>query len=267
MDKKLAIIEKWYKTLKFPQKFDEEFYFALKNFVFDEQVVFENYDLNEQDGKKNLLYFLYFCEKVEADYEKLGMSREYLIDTLTDIVRWTELWSEIKGELYLGELCFLQYHIKKELFKIGRLEYFPKACYFDIPELGVKKGDTILSVHIPKGEKLTKENCEKSLQLAREFYARHFPEKDYKCFVCTSWLLDLTLRELLPSDSGILSFQSVFKPIYQEKGDAILHYVFRWDATRENIHKFPVKSSFAERVKDYVLAGKDFYIGGGFVKI
>lgn len=266
METNVKIIEKWYKALNFSKKFDEEFYLALKNFRLDETLTFEKYDLDEQDGKKNLLYFLYFCEQAQKDYDRAGMSREVFLDTFTDIVRWTEIWSEIKGELYLGELCFLQYHFKLELFKIGRLEYFPKECYFDIPELGVKKGDTVLTVHIPKGEKLTTENCETSLRLAREFYCRHFPDKNYKCFVCTSWLLDLTLQELLPPESGIMQFQSVFKPVCQEKADKIFHYVFRWDATRENFEQFPVTSSFAERVKDYALLGKDFHIGGGFVK-
>jgi hypothetical protein len=102
--------------------------------------------------------------------------------------------------------------------------------------------------------------------MARDFYARYFPALDYKCFLCCSWLLDQSLKDVLQPESNILQFQNLFTIISQEKSDAIIPFVFRWDATRAEIGKFPAKSAFAERVKRCVLAGKDFYKGIGYVE-
>ena len=51
------VIEKWYRLLEFPSEFDTEFYDALKSTVIDPTVSIHTYDLNELDGKKNLLVY------------------------------------------------------------------------------------------------------------------------------------------------------------------------------------------------------------------
>ena len=49
------IIEKWYRELNFPQKFDDEFYAALQSVEIDEGSTVENFDPEEENGKKSLL--------------------------------------------------------------------------------------------------------------------------------------------------------------------------------------------------------------------
>ena len=259
-----SIIEKWYKALNFPVKYDEEFYKALNEIEIPSDLTADSYPLDSADGKKNLLAYLYFCEKLQSDYEEAKISREILMDTLSDIVRWTNTWSDIKGELYLGELEFLKCHMDVELFKIGRLEFYPKPLLFDIPQIGAKAGDTVVTVHIPSGEKLVYEECVRSLERAKEFYARHFPNLDYKCFLCTSWLMDGTLSEILPSDSNILKFQTIFKYVRTEESDAIIHYVFGWDKTIADLETLVCKTNFAKGVKNRLLNGGKFYKTSGY---
>lgn len=261
----VSVIEKWYKKLNFPSAYDKFFYAALENTPLN-GISVETYDVNEQDGKKNLLAFLYFCENLQAKYEAVGIGEDILIDTLSDLVRWTQVWSELKGELYLGELSWLKTHMSMQLFKLGRLQFLPKQLGVDIPAIGVKKGDVALTIHIPSGEKLSVEACEQSLEKARNFYKDFFPEIDYKCFICNSWLLDPTLKEILGFESNILQFQNLFTYLFKEKSDSILKYVFKWNTTRENIADFDSSSSFSRQVKRRVLDGKDFYKGCGFIK-
>ena len=260
------IIEKWYKTLVFPSEYDEEFYKALREIPITDDLTKDVYPTDSADGKKNLLAYLYFCEKLQADYKEKGIAKEILLDTLSDIVRWTKTWSDIKGELYLGELEFLKCHLDVELFKIGRLEFYPKPLRFDIPQIGAKAGDTVVTVHIPSGAKLVKEECVRSLERAKEFYARHFPNLDYKCFLCSSWLMDETLSEILPSDSNILSFQKIFNYVCAQESDAIIHYVFGWDKTIADIETIVCKTSFAQKVKERLLNGGKFYAASGYYK-
>ena len=66
------IIEKWYRELNFPQKFDDEFYAALQNVEINEDSTIENFDLEEENGKKSLLSCLFFCEAIKKKYEERG---------------------------------------------------------------------------------------------------------------------------------------------------------------------------------------------------
>ena len=63
-----TIIEKWYKKIGFDPCYDEEFYQALDTIPVEEGARVEEYDLTCQDGKRNFLYFLYFCEDLERRY-------------------------------------------------------------------------------------------------------------------------------------------------------------------------------------------------------
>ena len=57
------IIRAWYTRLQFPKEFDAEFDAALSAYTVPADAKIEDYDIKEEDGKKNLLHFLYFCEE------------------------------------------------------------------------------------------------------------------------------------------------------------------------------------------------------------
>ena len=97
-------IIKWYRKLGFPSQFDEAFASLAENIDIPADICIETYDLDCEDGQKNLLSFLYMCEAVERQYARLGIGEDILLDTLQDIVRWTENWSLVKGTLCLYEL-------------------------------------------------------------------------------------------------------------------------------------------------------------------
>ena len=123
MENTKIIIKKWYDRLGFPEKYNEEFIEALEKTEISHGITPDTYDRKSTDGKRNLLTFLYFAELLEEKYKKLGIPEDILIDTLRDIPRWTEIWSGVKGELYLGELDWLYHHMSLKIFKVGRLQY------------------------------------------------------------------------------------------------------------------------------------------------
>ena len=189
------IIEKWYKLLGFPAEYDAQFYEALDAIDIPADTTLESYDMKSQDGKRNLLTFLYLCEGLQQKANGLGIPEEVLIETLKDIVIWTENYTEMKGTLFLGELEWLKLHMQFEMFRLGRLQFRMAKAYRDIPEAGIRKGDNVMEIHIPRGSKLDIGECERSIAWAKEFFARYFPEFAYTCFTCNSWLLDDTLKE------------------------------------------------------------------------
>lgn len=261
------IIQKWYSTLNFPKSYDAQFQEALENIKIADTITAETYPANEKDGKRNLLSFLFLCENLEEKYEAQGISRDVLLDTLNDIVTYTNIWSDLKGELYLGELAWLKKHMKGSLFHLGSLQFAMGTMPFDAPELKLAKGDPMIEIHIPENTDISPAACLDSFKKAKGFFAKHFPEFNYKCFTCHSWLLDRTLTSFLPPESNIIRFQNMFKVIFDLPSDALLRYIFRWDTTMQNVRHAVCISSFAEKVKKSALKKCQFYETFGVLDI
>lgn len=264
-----AICEKWYKRLGFPAEYDAAFYAALGRIeVLPSATVYE-YDLGSEDGLSNLLHFLYFCEALEERYRAAGIGEEVLLHTLRDLVIWTDIWSREKGALHLGELPWLAWHLKMELFRIGTLEYKMGKAPADCPALGLKAGDAVLDVHIPHGSPFTREDCLSSLAMAKAFFREHYPDFAYRHFTCHSWLLDRELLGLLREGSNILGFAGLFTPCEgegaQEESFAALRYVFTWGTTRKSLDTAVPTSGFAARMKAHVLGGGKLYESAGAI--
>ncbi len=260
----LKIIEKWYKKLGFPSEFNNEFYKALKEIPISDSITIENYDLSCEDGKRNLLSFLFMCEDLEAKYKEKGISEEILLDTLSDIVIWTKTWSEIKGELYLGEIDWLSRHLSMRLFKLGRLQFcFGKA---EINHIGtdVIKGDNVLEIHIPSTGVLDYEGCNASIEMSKKFFDEFYPNFIFNSYTCHSWLLDSSLKALLPEDSNIIKFQNRFTILKEDESFDILKYVFKWNTTPLNLSNFTVNSNFAKDIYNKVINGDKFFVSYGY---
>ena len=253
------IIRKWYTRLPFPKQYDRQFYDALEHIKISDAVNCNDYDLKCTDGKRNLLSFLFMCEAYERECTKMGIPQKVILDTLSDIAVWCTNWSNIKGELYLGELTWLVHHLRMRLFRLGRLQFCMGKAAHDIPKYAIQKGDRVMEVHIPQGEKLSMEACKESMQAAKEFFATYFPDYQYTVFTCHSWLLDETLRNYLPEGSGILRFGDLFDRVSADESTALLSYLFAFDTTPLNLkNRYPC-SSFAAKIQKAVLAGEKFY--------
>ena len=253
------IIEKWYLALNFPKEFNREFYKALDTVRISDAITIDSYDCECTDGKRNLLSFLYMCEALEEKYLDLGINREILLDTLYDIVRYTVIWTGLKGSLYLGELGWLRNHLSGRLYKLGRLQFNMGLAEHTIPAKNILKGDPVLEVHIPEEGPLTPNSVDDSFRKAERFFAKYFPEFQYDFITCHSWLLDASLRDYLKPDSNILQFQKRFERAQKEESYLMLRYLFRWNTTRLNLQDFIPRTSFAAKIKEQVLAGRKFY--------
>ena len=265
-DPVVGIIEKWYQKLGFDRCFDSEFYEMLHNIPVSSDVTIDNYDLKCADGKKNLLSFLYMCEALREQYLQKGISEEILVDTLRDIVRWCNVWSELDGHMSLKELSWLSHHMRGELFKLGRLQFCIERTRASFDTLGIEKGETVIGVHIPKDGPLDIDACRDSFKMAKSFFAKYFPDVHYRYFSCHSWLLDDSLKEILPETSNIIRFGDMFHKVYAEKSEAITYYVFRWLIKPNEIEDFVCTSRFAQTVKERYLAGMEFHDTQGFIE-
>ena len=261
----LDIIKKWYQELEFSPLYQNEFDTALRQTKISDAIEAETYDMAETDGKRNLLSYLYMCDSLWKKYQEKGISYEIFKDTIHDIVVWTDTWSNLKGELYLGEINWLKRHMTMKLFKLGRLQFCMAELPHDLEGTEFRQGDKVIEVHIPEGGGLTPEACDASFAMAKEFFTKFYPEFDYCCFTCHSWLLDDTLCKFIKPESNMIQFQNRFQVVSKEKSDAILRYTFAWNTTRSSLKNRVATSSFAQKVKEHALSGGEFYEAEGYI--
>lgn len=261
-----SVIQKWYRTLQFPKIYDEAFQLACKQIPVSDAITLSSPVYETDDGKRNLLQALYLCEQTERFYEEHRIPKEILYATLSDLVIWTNTWSGLRQELFLGELSWLKRHLSGTLFRLGRLQFCMGSAEQDIPEANTRKGDPVLEIHIPEGSAVTPAECDASIAQAKDFFARYFPNFAYRCFTCHSWMLDPTLKTLLRPDSNILAFQSRFTAVESDQDDAILRYVFAWDATRYCLKRFPCETELAKNIKKHTRDGGSFFTVLGFFR-
>lgn len=129
--------------------------------------------------------------------------------------------------------------------------------------------DDVIAVHIPYGGKLDREICQKSYADAREIFSRCYPERDFKCFLITCWMLSPELKSILPPESGILAFGEPYLifPVKSRSLDAF-HYVYAIEASdvsEIDIANLPETNTLTRGVKKKSLEGKYIYEYGGFL--
>ena len=156
------------------------------------------------------LVFLYCFSKMACEvydrYCEQGISRRVYRDTFYDLTLWCENCYKAYGEYGIAQYDWFCRHLDMSLFRLGRLEFERIPSLWDIQtdEISVHKGDPVISVHIPQGEKLELDACLDSFRQAEQFW------KEKQVYLCHSWLLYPGLKEIMKPGSNILQFQTLF---------------------------------------------------------
>ncbi|MER6709523.1 acyltransferase domain-containing protein [Streptomyces sp. NPDC000877] len=134
---------------------------------------------------------------------------------------------------------------------------------------GVGPGEPCLNLHIPDFlGPLSPAACDRSLALAREFFARHYPRERCRVAVCHSWLLDPQLKRYLDPDSNIVRFQQRFATARdpgEEPEPADTEPVrFVFGDPDLPVASLPRRTSVERAVGDHLRAGGHWYVGHGW---
>lgn len=144
--------------------------------------------------------------------------------------------------------------------------YLDTPLRLELPDWTVRlaPGDPVLDVHVPSGEPLHPEACQRSFAAAAEVFGRCLPETPWRAFTCTSWLLDRELRHCLPPGSGILGFGECFHP-FPPKTTNSQEFVERVFANTADWRTFPARTSLQIAAQAHLLAGGTFRTTSGYV--
>lgn len=203
------------------------------------------------------------------NYRTKGISNEIFYATMKDITVWSENFRAKRGFTGIENLVWIQNHLNCKIFKLGRLQFQPFPFYLPPyvkddkrKSTGIKIGEKVLNVHIPQGEKLLKEECEKSFAMAEEFF-RDYP---YRAFMCDSWLLCERNREFMSEESNIIRFAEIFEILgSSENSSQTIERVFGKE--EKNPADYPENTSLQRQCKAYILSGGKPGTGFGIIKI
>lgn len=115
-------------------------------------------------------------------------------------------------------------------------------------------GDMTLAVHIPGGEGYTPQRWKSSMEEAKTFFDRWFPEIPTKGFWSESWLYDPTLSRLLPEKGRIMSVQRQFYIYPTMEGEEMIKLEVFGDA-HADLDAVEVKTSLQQKLLDSLRRG------------
>ncbi|MFF4485811.1 acyltransferase domain-containing protein [Streptomyces sp. NPDC001544] len=216
--------------------------------------------------------FLAALPHTRAYHRERGIPADVSRHTLADLGRHLAVHRRRHGEAGLESPRWLAHHFRGELYQLGRLQ-FERAVLGERTAQGpaaagerAAPGAPCLAVHIPDFHgPLTPAACDRSVALAREFFARHFPEERYTTAVCHSWLLDPQLRRYLPEHSNIVRFQERFRTAREDTEPADREPVqFVFGDPDLPVDRLPRRTAVERAVGDHLRAGGHWYIGHGW---
>ncbi|MBP7213980.1 MAG: DUF5596 domain-containing protein [Anaerolineaceae bacterium] len=176
-----------------------------------------------------LAVLIWKLEEIWQKYQAAGVDRKVFADSASDIALRARIYFEKTGKVGLsrGDCVWLRHLVNEQIFKLGVLQFQPfQMLYLDEDDKGetwfnyldgikerLPEGCPVVNVHIQKGADLSPEKVADAFSLARAFFRKHFPERQFEAFVCFSWLVDPFLKTILPAESRIVQFGSVFEII------------------------------------------------------
>ena len=132
-------------------------------------------------------------------------------------------------------------------------------------ECVLKKGDYVVNLHIPDGTDLSPEAVGISLREGLELSKKYYPELNLDKIVCSSWLLDEKLCELLGEGAKITSFVNLFlKYPILSYGTSCLGYVFTGYQSGP-VEDFPENTTLQRKIKALMLGGEYILGAGGLI--
>jgi hypothetical protein len=190
--------------------------------------------------------YLALTDVVREYHRDHGVADEVSWATLADLGRNLAIDRRMRGEGWAVMQSWLTLHARGGVYELGRLH--------------LDRGGAAIGVHIPEAGPLSPEAVEASLNEARAFFPRHFPDEHYTAFTCGSWLLDPQLQEYLPVDSNIVRFQRRFELEAYEEPEGldcdteVLRFVFRSLSTP--LDQLPRRTVLQRAVVDHLRAGR-----------
>jgi hypothetical protein len=224
---------------------------------------------NVDDALRRYLHLFVFLGAVPNAlrlHAKRGIPEEVTWSTLRDVGLQVANYQRRHGVPGFDGAFWIWQHFRGGIFRLGRLQYNFWRVEFDAN--GYRSGDPALGVHIPAIGPLTPDACDDSVEQARAFFPKHFPDRPVRIATCGSWLLDPQLAEYLADDANIIRFQRRFTAVsaWARPGDDdVIRFVFGY--VPESIEDLPQTTTLERAVVTHLRSGRHWQIRLGWFEL
>ena len=235
-----------------------------------EQIIKAVNKLSQKSGENSACYYLLLAvlltESLKKFYFEKGLSEKLLNDTVAEIKRKAfecynsyGIWGAGLGVWFKG-----MFELKWFSFERLNFEMFESPYNYCKGDISVKKGDRVISVHIPSGSPLIYEECLKGYKAAAEFFSENFRINPV-IFYCNSWLVFPENRRVLRKGSNILNFAADYDIVDLEiaQNGCDFGRIFGMEYTG-SLEGLPANTSLQRNVLEYLKNGGTLGNGKGF---
>ena len=210
----------------------------------------------DSDNMRILTCMLYGLTYTYHSYQKLGINDEIFSSTMKCFTRFLqEHWNGYQ-EWVFDRDWWVYRQIAMTIFRLGELEY----------EMKDNENGKYISIHIPSDANFSMDQVKTSISYSLWFFEKYFPDYTDVEYRCHSWLLSPHLKTLLPENSNILRFQSLFTLVKEDySSSGYIEWVYK--RKYQDYNELPETTTLQRNMKRYLLDGKVVSIGTGVLKI
>jgi hypothetical protein len=221
-----------------------------------------------EDSRNSIAAYLLTLPDIRRYHAERGISDEVSWATLADLGQQLDVHRRTYGEYGLGTHWWMSIHWTGLIYALGRLQYLLHQVPAERPVPGTDPGEWVIGVHIPETGPITPEAVDASLDQAREFFPRYFPEYPVKTATLGSWLLDPYLLDHLPPESNTVRFGRRFTP-YGSPRDSQVDAIFFTFRSRDldRLDEFPQNTRLERLVVERIRSGGTWQNGYGYLKL
>ena len=268
----IAFVFEFYEKIKNDAEF-QEIIKGLENKVSTHEV---HLKIIEYSEKKNYNKFevclTVLCNSwyiFKQRYDEKGINEELFYACMQDIRYKVFECRETYG--IWGISCFEWYdgYLRANRFELGRLQFESWSLEQESYTFGdttIKKGDTIVNIHIPSSGPLYPDAVCDSLKKACDFFEYKYDNKMF--IICKSWLLYPAYRKLFKEGSNLACFYDLFHIFDSVKDETFSFghgFVFRTPKTND-ISSLPQNTSLQRSFAEYMKSeNADFGRGYGMI--
>lgn len=200
----------------------------------------------DKDNIKILTCMLKASVDAYGIYKTKGISDEIYFSTMKCYTRFINETYKITGKLHFDRFWWTTRQAGCHLFRIGELEYEMKHIEDRI----------VIGIHIPSDADFSPFAVDKSLQKAKEFLDKYYPEISNTEYRCHSWLLDSQLKGMLSKNSNIIDFQNRFEIFDEGEVDAEFEFIeWLYNTKTTDYTTLPENTSLQKNMKKHILSG------------
>ena len=221
-----------------------------------------------EDPRNSVQAYLDTVPDIRRFHAERGIPDDISWASLADLGQQLKVNRRTHGDYGLETHWWLRHFWNGQIYALGRLQYMLYEVTDKDPVPGVETGEWVIGVHIPETGPLTPELVDDSLQQAREFFPRYFPEHPVRIATLWSWLIDPYLLDHLPQDSNMVKFGRRFTPYGTpvDSQDSAIFFTFRTHGT-DHLDELPQDTTLQRLVVSRIKEGGTWQSGFGYLEL